>query len=106
VPGHQWKADLLAGRVNLQVASRAGVLLHRIHEVPPPPIDGARALEELRLKPYFETAALRRPDLREPRLGIVSRLRLGGHRLVHGDFSPQESARRRQSRPIPTRHGH
>jgi aminoglycoside phosphotransferase (APT) family kinase protein len=89
VPGHPWKADLLAGHVNLHVAAEVGELLRKIHGVPAPPIDGAMAFDQLRLQPYFETAALRRPDIAEPIRRIVRRLRVGGHRLVHGDFSPK-----------------
>lgn len=90
-----WKADLLAGRVDVDVARTVGVLVGTWHEhtfgsddVPSVLRDGVR-LEQLRLEPYLHRTAERLPALADPLLAVAARLRSRSECLVHGDLSPK-----------------
>ncbi len=90
-----WKDELLAGRVDLAVARRAGALLGRL-------IVSSRAdsrlrerfkdrtvFDQLRIDPYYRTTAARHPDVRsalEELMADTSKIQTS---LVHGDYSPK-----------------
>jgi tRNA A-37 threonylcarbamoyl transferase component Bud32 len=91
-----WKADLLAGRIDLLTASRAGELLGELHGRSAKRSDIAgrfadrRFFEELRIVPYFRRIAERNPTY----ASIIDQATEGmagsrEHALVHGDFSPK-----------------
>lgn len=95
--GHlrNWKQDLLAGRVDLATARRAGVLLGQLHRR-----SGARAdiaelfadatyFEELRVEPFFEQVARKNPALAAPIRAAAKGMAGRRCALVHGDYSPK-----------------
>ncbi|MCP5373258.1 MAG: phosphotransferase [Hyphomicrobiales bacterium] len=90
-----WKAELLAGRVDPAVAAAVGGLLARIHAGTAG--DGQVAarfatdaiFHAIRLEPYLEATARAHPDL-APALAALVATTAGTHRaLVHGDVSPK-----------------
>lgn len=94
-----WKEELLAGRVDLAVARRAGALLARLINAPRARPDLAKQLRErfedrtvfdqLRIDPYYRTAATRHPDVREALGALIADSWKIQCSLVHGDYSPK-----------------
>jgi 5-methylthioribose kinase len=92
-----WKTHLMAGLIDADVASRLGVILARIHtDAPGRPalrerLSDTSLFEELRVDPYYRTAARAHPDL-APRIdALIDSMDLPTHErtLVLGDFSPK-----------------
>jgi aminoglycoside phosphotransferase (APT) family kinase protein len=90
-----WKAGLLAGRVDPAVAEAAGDLLGRIHAATADDAALARAFatdanfHAIRLEPYLVETARVHPAL-APRLqALVARTAATRRVLVHGDVSPK-----------------
>lgn len=86
-----WKSALLAGRANAGVAGRLGALLgtwHRTTAGLAIPHD-AEAFEQLRLDPYYRTAARHHPRLAPVILAAAEELANRQECLVHGDYSPK-----------------
>jgi 5-methylthioribose kinase len=92
-----WKSQLMAGRIEPDVAARLGTILGAIHTFAPrfPALLGrlgdASLFDELRIDPYYRTAARAHPGL-APRIDslIAAMDRPAGERtLVLGDFSPK-----------------
>ncbi len=90
-----WKAELLAGRVDVDFASAVGRALGRIHAATAgdPEVAARFATDAyfhaLRLDPYLLAAGRRRPEAAAALSALVERtagLRLA---LVHGDVSPK-----------------
>ena len=90
-----WKESLLGRRVDLAVAGQAGVLLARM-------INGSRAdvrltrqfadrnvFQQLRLDPYYRTAAARHPDVQKELHELIADTLAIQTALVHGDYSPK-----------------
>lgn len=96
-PAHHtvWKADLAAGRVNVEFAGQVGALLGAIHAGCAGSPDLARRFdttalfEDLRLDPYLREAARRNPDLAAPLNALADRTAALRISLVHGDVSPK-----------------
>lgn len=91
-----WKDDLLAGRVDLATARRAGALLGALHTRSSGDANierrfgERRFFEELRIRPYFDRAGERNPGLGEAIGQQVQAMRDSREKaLVHGDFSPK-----------------
>ncbi len=90
-----WKQDLLAGRIDLATAHRAGRVLGQLHagsaEYPNLRDEFAnmRFFEELRVRPYFGRVAERNPDLARSIEAVVAGMAERRGALVHGDFSPK-----------------
>jgi D-3-phosphoglycerate dehydrogenase len=91
-----WKVDLLAGKVDIATASRAGELLGQLHgrSAKAPAVAEKFAnrqfFEELRIRPYFERIAERNPDAAAAiRVGVTSMSASRERALVHGDYSPK-----------------
>lgn len=91
-----WKADLLAGRIDLATAARAGQLLGQMHGRSSREPDLAarfanqQFFEELRIRPYFQRVAERNPALAPAiQLSIDGMRQSSEKALVHGDFSPK-----------------
>lgn len=94
--GHlNWKAELLAGRVDAGTATSVGHVLGRIHAA----TAGQRRLAEafatdanfhaIRLEPYLVESARVHPALADRLLSLVEATASTRHVLVHGDVSPK-----------------
>ena len=90
-----WKAELLAGRVDVPLARFVGDVLGRIHATT---ADDAKLAERfatdanfhaLRLEPYLVEAAREHPALADQLLALVARTAGTRRVLVHGDVSPK-----------------
>ena len=90
-----WKADMLAGRVDAEVARAMGTLLGRIHGATAGDAQlAARFANDgnfhaLRLEPYLVETARVHPSLSEALLALVQRTAQTRRVLVHGDVSPK-----------------
>lgn len=90
-----WKAELLAGRVDVSLARFVGDVLGRIHAATAD--DAALAarfatdanFHALRLEPYLVEAAREHPALAETLHALVQRTAATRRVLVHGDVSPK-----------------
>lgn len=91
-----WKGELLTGSIDAGMAWELGAWLAGWHSasldrpsLPPRLFEGGDNFEVLRLGPYHETVARRRPEVAGAMLALTERIR-GTHLcLVHGDFSPK-----------------
>ncbi|MEJ8837516.1 phosphotransferase family protein [Ramlibacter sp. AN1133] len=90
-----WKADLLAGRIDTGIARATGDILGRIHAAT---ADDARLATQfandadfhaLRLEPYLVETAREHPELADRLLQLVQRTASTRRVLVHGDVSPK-----------------
>ncbi len=90
-----WKAELLAGRVDTGFAAQVGAALGDVHAraASDPTIaarfDHREDFYQLRLDPYLVFAASHHPDLAERLGAIVAGLQASSISLVHGDVSPK-----------------
>jgi aminoglycoside phosphotransferase (APT) family kinase protein len=90
-----WKADLLAGRAEPEVAAAVGACLARIHAgtahdaaiAAAFPTD--RIFHDIRLEPYLEATAPAHPDRAEALHRLVAVTAATKTALVHGDVSPK-----------------
>lgn len=90
-----WKADLLAGRVDARLAGAVGDVLGRIHAATAD--DAALAahfatdadFHALRLEPYLAETAREHPPLAGRLMSLVDRTAGTRRVLVHGDVSPK-----------------
>ena len=90
-----WKADLLAGRVDTALAAKVGDILGRIHAGTAD--DAALAarfandanFHAIRLEPYLVETAREHPDLAGRLHALVDRTASTRRVLVHGDVSPK-----------------
>jgi aminoglycoside phosphotransferase (APT) family kinase protein len=90
-----WKADLLAGTVDMKVAERAGSVLGTMHETTAKAAPTLTALADasvfiqLRVDPFYRCIQKRRPEV-GPAVGrIVDRMLSTSNALCHGDYSPK-----------------
>lgn len=90
-----WKAELLAGRVDVGVAASLGERLGRIHAASArrtelaERFDNAELFEVLRIEPYLVRTAVAVPEARAVLEGVIAELRATRIALVHGDVSPK-----------------
>ena len=92
-----WKTQLMAGQIDPTIAARLGTILGTIHaEAHGHPalrttLSDTSLFEELRVDPYYRTAARAHPDLDEQLLDLIAAMdRPAAERtLVLGDFSPK-----------------
>jgi aminoglycoside phosphotransferase (APT) family kinase protein len=90
-----WKADLLAGRAEPEVAAAVGASLAKIHAgtaheatiAAAFPTD--RIFHDIRLEPYLEATARAHPDRAEALHRLVQVTAATRTALVHGDVSPK-----------------
>lgn len=90
-----WKAQLMVGTVNEDIAKRVGDIVGRLHIATleetalSPLLRRTKPFEQLRLQPYYEHTACAMQDhggvLRE----LAEELRATRRCLVHGDLSPK-----------------
>lgn len=90
-----WKAELLAGRIDLEAAYAVGDLVGRLHAASAnEPSAAARFatdenFEALRIEPYFRVTARANPDL-DDRIDWLATVTASTHLVVvHGDVSPK-----------------
>lgn len=91
----EWKSELLAGRVELDIASSLGATLAHWHlatglegETPSDFWD-LNSFMQLRVDPFYYRVRERHPDLIVQISTLVDRLLSTRKCLVHGDFSPK-----------------
>ncbi len=92
-----WKADLLGGTADAEVAARLGDVLARWHTattdpdaLPPRVLDGADAFERLRVEPFYRRVAAQVPgELGDRILATADAMAARRTCFVHGDFSPK-----------------
>jgi aminoglycoside phosphotransferase (APT) family kinase protein len=90
-----WKAQLLAGQVDIVTAAQVGGLLARLHNATAARADLAAAFDSganfhaLRLDPYLVATGVRHPPLRAALDALVQRTAALRVALVHGDVSPK-----------------
>jgi 5-methylthioribose kinase len=96
-PHDNWKTMLLAGRIVEQKHARQfGQMLGRLHGAAYERRDELQAIfadttffEELRLRPFYEHAAARRPEAAAFSRALAEETRLMRLTLTHGDYSPK-----------------
>jgi Ser/Thr protein kinase RdoA (MazF antagonist) len=90
-----WKADLLAGRVDVPVAREVGGLVGRIHAATADSPEMAAKFatdanfHAIRLDPYLGECARSHPRLADRLLDLLDRTAATRRVLVHGDVSPK-----------------
>jgi aminoglycoside phosphotransferase (APT) family kinase protein len=90
-----WKADLLAGHAEPEVAAAVGARLAKIHAgtAREPAIAAAfptdRIFHDIRLEPYLEATARAHPDRADALQRLVEVTATTRTALVHGDVSPK-----------------
>ena len=90
-----WKARLLAGEVDQNIAAKVGEALGTIHAVAAQNEELAasfssdKPMEQLRINPYHRTVAQRHPELANKIESEITRLMTIKRTLVHGDYSPK-----------------
>jgi aminoglycoside phosphotransferase (APT) family kinase protein len=90
-----WKADLLAGRVDVETARGVGAILGRIHAATADDRQLAQRFatdanfHAIRLEPYLVETARVHPALADQLLALVERTAATRRVLVHGDVSPK-----------------
>ena len=90
-----WKADLLAGRVDPDVAAEVGRRLGQIHSsfardaLGPQHFATDGIFRAIRIEPYLLATAEAHPDLAPVLQGLAERTMQTGRTVVHGDVSPK-----------------
>jgi 5-methylthioribose kinase len=93
-PAANWKAELLAGRVDLSVVTALAGGMSALHRLDVPAglagADGAALFDALRLDPYYRHVAGRRPEHAAALTELIADCASARPaRLVHGDFTPK-----------------
>jgi aminoglycoside phosphotransferase (APT) family kinase protein len=95
-PHENWKAMLLAGRVDLGHVEQFGKLLAQVHRKAWEQRDELAAVfddrtffESLRVEPYYEYTATQVPEAAPFLSRLVADTRMRRITLVHGDYSPK-----------------
>jgi aminoglycoside phosphotransferase (APT) family kinase protein len=95
VPYPVWKAQLLAGRVDIRVSEAVGDVLGRLHRISSeePAVAQTFAFDAnfdaLRIDPYFRVTARRNPHVADRLRELAERTASTRLALVHGDVSPK-----------------
>lgn len=90
-----WKDALLKGSVEIEVARRAGELLARLINASRQDAQSSerfqdrRVFDQLRVDPYYRTAAARHPDVGSALQALMEDSWKVRTALVHGDYSPK-----------------
>jgi aminoglycoside phosphotransferase (APT) family kinase protein len=90
-----WKADLLAGKVDVAVASAVGDRLGRIHAAfardpgAPARFPTDQIFYDIRLEPYLVATARAHPDLAPQFEALAARTAATKRTVAHGDVSPK-----------------
>lgn len=94
-----WKDELLAGRIDLQIASSVGTLLGSMHQcsmvseddIPADLLEFADqgTFVQLRIDPYHRATAIAHPDLADDIESAAQAMLDNCVCMVHGDYSPK-----------------
>jgi 5-methylthioribose kinase len=90
-----WKADLLAGRVDLALGERVGAVLGRMHDATARdhslvgPFQDRTVFVQLRVDPYYRRVQERRPEVAHAVAPLIDGLLNSREALCHGDYSPK-----------------
>jgi 5-methylthioribose kinase len=90
-----WKAELLAGQVDLAIGERAGQTLALIHETSAKDPDFAARFADLtvyaqlRIDPFYRRVQERRPEVAGEVAGIIEQMLTVKQALCHGDYTPK-----------------
>lgn len=90
-----WKQQLAAGNVSVDFAAQVGERLARIHAATSGRLELAKNINDdalfraIRLEPYLEYTARRRPEAAEALLALAKRTLALHVAAVHGDVSPK-----------------
>jgi aminoglycoside phosphotransferase (APT) family kinase protein len=90
-----WKAQLLAGQVDLAVGEQAGRVLGRLHErtaAEPALVErfaDRTVFVQLRVDPFYRRVQERRPEVAEAVVPLIEGLLTAREALCHGDYSPK-----------------
>jgi len=98
-----WKEELLAGRIDSELARRVGQRLGAIHRASAgshelaQQFDTAEFFDAIRLAPYLRTSAERHPDLAPRLIAVADATQQRKIALTHGDISPKNILYHRSS---------
>jgi 5-methylthioribose kinase len=89
-----WKAELLADKIDLELAARVGDVLGRMHRVS---IDDVRfrafrdrrVFVQLRIDPFYCKVQERRPEVAPAISALIERMLTVDEALCHGDYTPK-----------------
>jgi 5-methylthioribose kinase len=90
-----WKEQLLAGTVDLEVGTLAGRVLGTIHETTArrrdqlAPLAERRVFAQLRIDPFYRRVQERRPEVAAAVAPLIDELLAARESLCHGDYSPK-----------------
>jgi 5-methylthioribose kinase len=90
-----WKADLLAGRINLELGEKVGKVLGRIHQVSAEHSKQFEAFRDhnvyvqLRVDPFYRRVQERRPEFAAAIEPIIQDMLTIKEALCHGDYTPK-----------------
>jgi 5-methylthioribose kinase len=90
-----WKADLLAGHIDLQIGWRAGSVLATIHNVSAHAVDfradfsDHTVFDQLRIDPFYRRVQERRPEVVAAVADIIEQMVTRKEALCHGDYTPK-----------------
>ena len=95
VSGLCWKNELMAGRLDPEIAARAGTLLGNLisqtweSDALRTKYGDLTTFVQLRIDPYYRTIAACHPEIRDDVLSLITEMTQRRVSLVHGDFSPK-----------------
>ncbi len=101
-----WKAELMAGQVDVAFAGRVGDTLGRLHAAAaadpaaPAGFPNAATFHDIRIEPYLLHPIERNRDLHAPLHAIAGDLADRAQTLIHGDASPKNLLRSPGSAPV------
>jgi 5-methylthioribose kinase len=91
-----WKAQLLAGQIDLNLGEHAGRVLAQIHQTSAyyllefwPRFCDLTVFEQLRIAPFYRTIQKRNPDLAADIGSIIEQMLTVKEALCHGDYTPK-----------------
>jgi 5-methylthioribose kinase len=90
-----WKEQLLAGKIDPQVAEQAGRILGRIHQATAADLSTVARFTDrtvfvqLRVDPFYRRVQERRPEVAAALAPLIAELHERAEALCHGDFSPK-----------------
>lgn len=90
-----WKADLLDGKINLELGAKVGMVLGRIHQVSATQAKNFEAFRDhnvyvqLRVDPFYRRVQERRPEVSAAIEPIIRDMLTVKEALCHGDYTPK-----------------
>lgn len=90
-----WKADLLAGNIDVSVGKKVGAVLGRMHQISAERADDFAAFRDhtvyvqLRVDPFYVRVQERRPEVAAALQPIIDEMLALKESLCHGDYTPK-----------------